>query len=59
MSDIFWGFEMVWFVYNGFAKIHQDQDMWSSGLPDLSLPLTSAKLFIHRMASLTGLMVPA
>ena len=32
---------------------------WSFGLPDLSLPSTSTKLFIHRVASLSDLMILA
>ena len=33
--------------------------MRSFRLPDLSLPSTSMKLFLHGVASLTGLMIPA
>ena len=37
----------------------RSRHMQSFGLPDLSLPSMSMKLLIHRVASLTGLMIPA
>ena len=40
-------------------RVNGSRHMQSLGLPDLSLPLTSMKLLIHGVASLTYLMTLA
>ena len=59
--------EIKWAMSSGVLKcmVHvlqlclDSRHMQSFGLPDLSLPSMSMKLLTHRVASLTGLMIPA